>query len=350
MRPEYQWAYAAGVVAVAVLLAAAVRLLIRRTAVKLIKRTATTLDNALWKIVAGPIGLGIILAALCWAVRQPDVLRQYLAAIDTALAAAGFALAGWVLMAVVRSLIQRYAEQQAAKTGIDVDTHVLPLLKNSSAVLIGVITLALILDRMNVKLTALIASLGVASIAVALALQDTLSNLFAGFYIAIDRPVKTGDYVRLDTGDEGFVDSIGWRTTKLRMLANNLVVIPNNKLSSSVITNYELPSPDMGLVIPCGVAYGSDLDKVERITIETAKSVMRTAPGGVCEFEPFVRFNRFGDSNIEFSIILRVRSFADRYLVTHRFIKELACRYRRENIEISYPVRKLVREGTPPVD
>jgi small-conductance mechanosensitive channel len=342
MEENYGLIYAGLVIAGGAAVSFFSRLLLGWAGRRLAQRTTTTLDDRLIKALRGPVQTAILLAALYWAVRLPEFLKGQLAWINPMLGIAATMLAGVAAVRVVLNLMQWYAEQQALKSGSAIENQILPLLKKLSAVFIYSITLIIILDRLNIKITALLASLGVASLAVALALQDTLSNLFSGFYIAADRPVKVGDYVKLDTGDEGFVENIGWRTSRIRMLANNLIIIPNNKLASSIIINFEKPTSDMGLVIPCGVAYGSDLEKVEKTAMEVAGEVLGTVAGGVPDFKPFVRFNAFGDSNITFSVILRVKTFTDRYLITHEFIKALDRRFRRDNIEISFPVRRII--------
>lgn len=118
-------------------------------------------------------------------------------------------------------------------------------------------------------------------------------------------------------------------------------MVPNSKIAESVIVNNYLPVREMSIVLQCGVAYDSDLEKVEKVTIDIARKIQQTVPGAVKTFEPFIRYHTFGDSNINFSIILRIEEFVDRYLVAHEFIKALKARYDKENIEISWPIRKI---------
>lgn len=150
------------------------------------------------------------------------------------------------------------------------------------------------LDMMGISITPILASLGIGSLAIALALQDTLSNFFAGLYVTIDKPVQIGDLIRLESGNEGFVLDIGWRSTRLRTLANNVVIIPNAKLMGSIITNYDLPGKDLVMTLETAVCYASDLDRIERVTREAAKEVIAKIPGPVTDFEPVVRFHTFG--------------------------------------------------------
>jgi small-conductance mechanosensitive channel len=197
----------------------------------------------------------------------------------------------------------------------------------------------IILDNLGVSLTPIITTLGIGSLAVAIALQDTLGNFFAGLYIKADRFIDVGQYVKLETGGEGYVKHIGWRSTKIQMLSHSMIIVPNNKLVQSTITNYYLPDPEIAVVIDLSVDYDIDVEKVERVTIEVAKEVLQTVPGGVASFQPFIRYRMFGESSVDFSVILRAREFTDNFLLKHEFLKRLQARYRTEGITISVPVR-----------
>lgn len=137
----------------------------------------------------------------------------------------------------------------------------------------------IVLSVMGISITPLITALGIGGLAVALALQDTLANLFAGIHILVEKSIRVGDFIRLETGQEGYVEDITWRTSRIRMLPNNMVVIPNSKLSQSIVTNYYLPEKRMSLLIQVGVSYSSDPDKVEKILIEETKMAVGEIPG-----------------------------------------------------------------------
>jgi small-conductance mechanosensitive channel len=182
--------------------------------------------------------------------------------------------------------------------------------------------------------------LGLGSVAVALALQDTLSNFFAGVYLRLDNPVRVGDYIRLESGEEGFVIEQGWRSARIRTLPNNVVVVPNAKLASTIVTNYSLPEPQMSLLISVGVSYQSDPDQVERILVEEVTNASGQIEGLVATPPPFVRFiPGFGDSSLNFTLICRVASFVDQYLVQHELRKRIFARFRQEGITIPFPQR-----------
>lgn len=194
-----------------------------------------------------------------------------------------------------------------------------------------------IMQTLGISILPLLTALGVGGLAVALALQDTLSNLFAGLHIIATRKFHPGDFIEIDADHAGIVEDISWRNTTLRTLGNNLIIIPNAKIASAIVTNYANPQNEMSVLVPVGVAYHSDLQKVEEVTLKVAKEILKSVEGAVPDYEPVVRYNRFGDSSINFNVILRAEEFVDQYKVSHEFIKALHKKYKQEGIEIPFP-------------
>lgn len=213
------------------------------------------------------------------------------------------------------------------------------LFENLVRVFVLVIGFLVLVQALGLSVTPALAGLGIGGLAAALALQGPLANLFSGIHIMLSRQIRPGDYVKLETGHEGYVVDISWRNTTIKELPNNLVIVPNAKLASLIVVNYHHPEPQISVVIPVLVSYSSDLAKVERVTLEVAKEVMMEVPGGVAEFEPLLRFQAFEDSGIRLSVVLRAREYSDQYLIRHEFIKRLLMRYRQEGVEIPYPTR-----------
>ena len=137
--------------------------------------------------------------------------------------------------------------------------------------LFAILATIIVLEHFGVSLTAVWTTLGVGSVAVALALQETLSNLFAGLYLLADRPVTPGDYIKLDSGQEGYVLRIGWRSTTLRTQSNNIVFVPNSTLAKAVIINYSLPELRVSVSIPVHVSYGAVPSRVEKVLLDITR-------------------------------------------------------------------------------
>ncbi|MBI5410601.1 MAG: mechanosensitive ion channel family protein [Nitrospirae bacterium] len=197
-----------------------------------------------------------------------------------------------------------------------------------------------LLGSLGVSITPILTALGVGGIAVALALQETLSNFFAGLHLLISQPFRVGDFVKLETGQEGRVVDIGWRSTKLQMPPNNIIIVPNSKMAQSIVINYSMPDPRMAVSIQIGVSYASDPDVVERVLLEETLKTAGQAPGLLTDPAPSVRFvPGFGDSSLDFTLTCHVRGFEDQVPVQHELRKRILKRFRKEGIEIPFPHR-----------
>jgi len=219
------------------------------------------------------------------------------------------------------------------------------ILTNITRIAVFVLGALIMLQSLGISITPLLTALGVGGLAVALALQDTLTNLFAGVQILLSRQVAQGDYVKLESDFEGIITDVNWRNTTITALGNNNIIVPNAKLASSIITNYHRPTADMSVLVNMSVAYGSDMEKVERVTLEVATQAQREVEGGVGDATPLVRFNNFGDSGIQFTVVLRGRDFVAQYLLKHEFIKRVHARYEKEGIKIPFPARSVYLEN-----
>jgi len=302
---------------------------------KITEKTKTDLDDIILRIITKPLYALIILTGLYFGLKRLPDITSYFSWIDKLFFVSIVLLIFLMLSKILSLFISRWLKVQK---GFEKTPKLIIKIVN---IIIYLIALLIILEHFKIKITPIVAGLGISGLAVGLALQSTLSNFFAGLHIISDRPINVGDFIELEDGISGYVEDIGWRSTKIRTLPNNIVIIPNSKLAESTIINQSIPQLERAAVVQCGVSYESDLEKVEKVTIDVAKKIQEKIPGAVKTFEPFIRYHTFGDSNINFSIILRVEEPVARYLIIHEFIKALKARYDKEGIEISWPVRKI---------
>ncbi len=244
-----------------------------------------------------------------------------------------------VLANITVGLINTYSKKS---DGVQSSTSIITNLIRTIFYVLG---FTVILQTLGISITPILTALGIGGLAVALALQDTLSNFFAGLHIIASGQVKIGDYIRLDNGQEGYVTDIKWRDTTIRALSSNMIVVPNSKLSSNIIMNFYQPQKELGISVDMTIAFNSDLDKVETVCIETAKEVMKAVKGGVEAAELSVRYGSFADNGIHFSVNMRVLEFTDQYLIRHEFIKRIIPRFKKEGISIPYPVREILMQN-----
>lgn len=258
----------------------------------------------------------------------------------------------WILsltlmcMRIAGDLVRYYGDQIPGALPVSTLTQTLAQL---TVVILGCLIL---LNQLGFSVTPILTALGVGGLAVALALQDTLSNLFAGFYMAMAGQVRLGDYIRMDGGQEGYISDISWRSTTIRALANNLIIVPNAKLAQAIVTNYHLPEKRMASLVQVGVSYDTDLDHVERVLLEIAKTGTREIPGMLGEPAPSVTLDPgFGDSALGFSVNYWVAEFVDQFAVRNELRRRILRQFREEGIEMPFPTRTVFlrdTNGEPP--
>ena len=210
-------------------------------------------------------------------------------------------------------------------------------------VLFALLATIIVLEHLGAHLTAIWTTLGVGSVAVALALQETLSNLFAGLYLLADRPVSAGDYIKLDSGQEGYVIRTGWRSTTMRTQANNIVFVPNSTMAKAIITNYSLPELQVSVGIPVRVSYGSDPNQVEKALLEVTREAAQDGLAGLLSDPPpgVYLSPGFGDSSLDFSLFVNVRRFEDQVPVQSELRKRILARFAKEGISVPFPTRTI---------
>ena len=245
-------------------------------------------------------------------------------------------LIAYILTQTAKLLIRRHVQ------GDVIGEHAPKFLGNVVGIIIFVPAVLIILARFNIEITPILATLGVGSLAVGLALQGTLGNFFAGLRLISEKPIKVGDYVEiLERNVEGFIEDIGWSTTRVRTIRDNIVVVPNSSFVESNLFNSSLPRPESTVLLETGVSYDEDLEHVEQVCKEVISYIQDTHDDAVSDHEPWVRFKSFDDSNISVRLGIRVTSYDKRYGVFHELIKALKARFDEEDIEISWPIRKI---------
>ena len=235
---------------------------------------------------------------------------------------------------VITILFDWYAEKINAGENRNLSGSLFPLLKKVSNIIIGALAIVIILSRFNVDISAFIVSLGVGSLAIALAAQDTLSNMIAGFIIMIDRPFRIGDRIRY--GDDiGDVAEIGIRSTKILDFDNNLVIMPNNEIVKSKIINVTYPNILTRVIVEVGVAYGTDLKKVREIMLKAANAhplISKEIPADVVLLS-------FGDSSLDLRLAARTDDYRHAWTMQCELRETIYEEFNKAGIEIPFPQR-----------
>jgi small-conductance mechanosensitive channel len=272
----------------------------------------------LWSLL---IGLRVSLAY--WPIPE-----RWLHLAATAISVVGFASVTFAVAGVATRLVGTYGPR--AVPGVPVSG----LTRNIVRIIVVAGGLLVVLNELGIEIRPMLAALGVGGLAVALALQEPLANLFAGLFVSLAGQVRIGDQVRLDSGVEGKIVDFNWRSTWLEIAGGSVAVVPNSKLSQSIVTNFNLPNPELAIPIDFTIRYEEDPKKAEQTAIEVAQAVMRDTPGAATTFEPVVRFHTFADLGLKGTVTLRAMTWADQGLIRHRFVVALHDRFRTEGIEL----------------
>lgn len=245
----------------------------------------------------------------------------------------------WIAYRLYRDILIYYANRLARESERDIGTRMLPNLEKVGALVIVAVGLAFAFQRLGVDLTILLAGLGVVGIIVAFAAQDTLSNFFAGLHIMLDRPFQVGDIVEIEPGVICEVRDIGLRSTKLYWgKEHDILILPNKDLANRKIVNYLRPDLRFKTNVKVGVAYGTDLEKVERVLMDIAKGhpdIITDQPG----YEPLFRVAEFQDNAILLLIIFTVRDARLQWGVRSDITRAIDKRFKEEGITIAFPQR-----------
>lgn len=299
-------------------------------------RSRSRVGPTLVDILRGPFMIWVLILALHVATQSSNLPPRAMLWVARTLLVLWFLSLTSVASRLARESIRFYS------AGIPGALPVTTLTQNLAQLGVIILGVMVLLNQLNISIAPILTALGVGGLAVALALQDTLSNLFAGFYIAVAGQLRPGDYIKLNTGEEGYVSDISWRNTAIRALANNLIIIPNNKLWQAVVTNYNLPEKSIAVSVQVGVGYDSDPDQVEALLLDEARKAAAEVPGMLAAPEPSVRFDPgFGDSSLGFTLGCTVAEFKDQYLVRHELRKRILKRFRAEGIDMPFPTRTI---------
>jgi len=322
-------------------------LLVRRYLFNLVRRvaarTAWSWDDVLLRALGAPSLIALLASGL--------LILDRILPLDPAWdRASDIMLAGAIVLAIIlfvdratSGLLDRLARTNPALRG----AHGL-VQGTVRGVIIGLGAL-IFLDSLGISIAPILASLGVGSLAVALALQETLANLFAGLHIVADKPVEPGHFVRLQSGEEGNVVRVGWRSTWIQTPQGSIVVVPNARLAGGLLTNFDLPDPRVTLPVEVIVTFAGDLDRIESVTREVAREAQASLEGATRDHDPTVQFRGFADSGVRLVAVLGARTRDDSFEVQHQFLKRLTERYRREGIVIPFPTRTIdLTQETPP--
>lgn len=314
--------------------------ILNRIVKRFAKMTKTSLDDYLIEAVRSPLRWELVVFIFQFTIKKMFILDEIQSQYVENIVFGFYVLIGVVLsIRVINSLASWYLEVVSPNTESDLDTQLIPFLRRIVVIVIMAIGLIIYLSYFDIEVSGLVTTLGIGSLAIALAAQATLSDTISGFMIMIDRPFRIGDRIEIEVLNTwGDVVDIGLRSTRIRTRDNRMVVVPNSEIAKNLIVNHSFPDSQYRIQIEIGVAYGTDIEKARKIMIETVEKVDGVIPSQPVE----ALFLEFGDS----ALIFRVRWWIDSYFDTRRiFDKVNTALYKKlqeAEIEIPFPQQEVL--------
>ncbi len=339
-RDEWlETAIASGVALGGVAIALVLAVTITRVVHTFTRSTESQLDDRL----AARLRTPFVLLISVWALATAAGTVSYVADHGASVRRAAVAISVLVVAIAIRRVLLEVLDWQVARPGLSGRLHPgsVPLISRGLTILIFASALLILLDTLGIAISPLLAGLGIGGLAVALALQPLLANVFASSYMLSDSSIRIGDWVEIEGGPTGYVDDIGWRATRVRSFDNNVVIVPNSTLADSTVTNYSLTAMEADARVVVGVAYEEDLDRVEQVCRDVMLALRDEWPTTVKDHESVCAYQGFGDSNIDILLKMRCQTWADSFALRHELIKRIHSRFVAEGITINYPARRL---------
>jgi small-conductance mechanosensitive channel len=301
--------------------------------------TPTAVDDRLVSALRRPVTWSLFLLGAWAAVHRSPLPERLQRGLDGALFLAAVALVALCLARAFGILLAWYTEESRHPSAEGLAREFGPLVTRVGEVFIVVVAAITVLQRFGVNVQSLVVSLGVGSLAVGLAAQDTLANMFAGFTLMLDRPFKAGDRVMLAGGEQGDVEGIGMRATRIRTLDETLLVVPNSLLVKERLTNLSRPTRAQALRVEVAVAYGSDLGKAKAVLAQASRECPEVDPAAA----PLVLVSRLGDSGVHLTVVAQARDYERLAVARSQVCQAVYERLREAGVEIPYPTRTVIQ-------
>jgi len=299
----------------------------------LTKKTKTKIDDLILSKISRPISLILLLAGIRFALiplALPENISYYVFHIISTFI---ILIVGYIMIGVLKIIIHEWGKKWAAKTTSTADDQLIGLLDRFSYIVVILIFLMILLDSWGIKIGPLLASLGIAGVAVAFALQNTLGNIFGGVSMIVDKSIKVGDDIEIDAQTKGTVIDVGFRSTKIKTRNNELITIPNGKLADSKIVNYVMPDTTIRVVVPFSVAYGSSITEVKDLVMSEILKIK----GILKDPEPIVYFKEMGASSLNFDALIWAADYKERFRVREEANTRIYNALNKANINIPFP-------------
>lgn len=332
---QNKYVYSLIILVVSFILSKLIVLISTKVILKLTKRTKTDVDDLIVRKTNRPVSLILLLIGFRLAFFPLGIKQNILDIMEHIISSLIILVITYVVIVVFGIFIDNWGRKVAEKTKSTLDDELVPIFHKFSKIFISIIGLMIVLTVWGVQIGPLLASLGIAGIAIAFALQSTLGNIFGGISIILDKSIKVGDKIKIDADTMGAVVDVGLRSTKIRTWDNEIVTVPNGKLAESKILNFMQPEPSVRIVIDFGVEYGSDTSKVRKVVLDTIAKTPNVLKGPA----PKVLMEEMADFALKFKALFWVGSFDIKFETKALATEKIYDALRKAGIGIPFPTR-----------
>ncbi len=325
---DSRWVIAVGVLAGWIILLMALKRVLLALFRRILQRPHLQRLASLIDAISPALTLAIVVSGIEVAAQIAPLTEVW--RVDVAIILTGGIVAALVIFA--DKISQLWLRRMAIRYPLFADGY--GLVNGAVRGIIIALGLLMFLESVGISIGPLLASLGIGSLAIALASQETFKNMFSGFFLIVDKPLEVGDYVKLQSGQEGQLFKLGWRSSKFRMLTSEVVVVPNSQLVDSIVTNYRASDGEVAISIDLAVLNSNDPAHVERVAMEIARETIARATPDHSSYEPEVLFRGISSNLINLTVLIRTRSSDSIGTIRSEFIKHALARFAREEIKL----------------
>ena len=320
------------ILAVSVLVAFLVKFIVRQVLKPLAKKTKTKIDDLIIKSMSSIIFYAVIVLGFKIGIQHLEFETAVISSIVNTLYIIIVVL---LVIRIITNFAKHWLKEWASKTESTADDRLIPLVAKILKTVTIILGIFFIFDTWDINLSPLLATAGIAGIAIGFAVRDSLANILGGIQLVLDKTFKVGDKIELESGEMGTILDIGIRSTKLKTFDNEVIYIPNGSLANTKVKNFTVPDLSVRVNVDFGVEYGSDPEKVRNVVMEAVKKIDTV----IGEPEPAVQFLNMSDFSLDFVARVWVESYTDAYSTKLEVTDVIYNALNEAKIGIPFPTR-----------
>ncbi len=330
------------ILVITIIIAFLAKIILRQVVKPLAKKTKTKIDDLIIKSLSSIIFYIVFLIGLRVSVQNFELRENVQTVFEGIINTLLILAVSLLLLKIINSFAQQWMREWKFRTKTTADERLIPLFQKILKAIVIILAVIFIFNAWKVNISPLLATVGIAGLAIGLAVKDTLSNILGGLQLVLDKTFKVGDKVQLESGELGVILDIGLRSTKLKTYDNEVIYIPNGYLANAKIKNFTHPDVSIRVNVNFGVVYGSDTEKVQKVVIEAIKKIETV----IEEPEPAVQFLKMSDFSLDFVARAWVKSYGEAYSTQLKMTDEIYNALNRANIGIPFPTRTVYTKKT----